>query len=129
RPTTQSEPRRRPICHSRPPLSVSLDSRCRPAQGASARGRPSAVYPYSSAASIYGTRLTRTDAATSRPTTAESAQEVGMDRAATTERETGRAGALAVDGGTPVRSAPMPRRTLIGEEEKRAVLALFDREM
>jgi dTDP-4-amino-4,6-dideoxygalactose transaminase len=53
-----------------------------------------------------------------------------MDRAVATEdRDAGGARALAIDGGTPVRTAPMPRRTLIGEEEKQAVLALFDREM
>ena len=34
--------------------------------------------------------------------------------------------ALAVDGGSPVRTAPLPARHLIGEEEKAAAVALFD---
>ena len=33
---------------------------------------------------------------------------------------------LAVDGGTPVRTAPWPRRRLFGAEEKQAVVDLFD---
>ena len=33
---------------------------------------------------------------------------------------------LAIDGGDPVRSDPFPNRALIGEEEKRAVLKIFD---
>ena len=33
---------------------------------------------------------------------------------------------LAVKGGTPVRIEPMPARALIGEEEKAAVVKLFD---
>jgi dTDP-4-amino-4,6-dideoxygalactose transaminase len=33
---------------------------------------------------------------------------------------------LAIDGGTPVRSTPMPNRGLIGEEEKAAAMKLFD---
>ncbi|NLE29945.1 MAG: hypothetical protein GX629_09785 [Phycisphaerae bacterium] len=33
---------------------------------------------------------------------------------------------LAIDGGTPVRSKPMPARGLIGEEEKAAAMKLFD---
>jgi len=37
--------------------------------------------------------------------------------------------ALAIEGGTPVRSAPMPRRIVVGEEERDAVLRLFDHEM
>ncbi len=36
---------------------------------------------------------------------------------------------LAIDGGTPVRSTPMPKRIVIGVEAREAVLALFDREM
>src|SRR5262249_53655317 len=36
---------------------------------------------------------------------------------------------LAVDGGAPVRTDPMPPRIVIGAEERDAVLALFDREM
>jgi dTDP-4-amino-4,6-dideoxygalactose transaminase len=36
---------------------------------------------------------------------------------------------LAVDGGAPVRAEPMPRRIVVGEDERRAVMALFDREM
>lgn len=35
---------------------------------------------------------------------------------------------LAIDGGTPVRTAPMPPRLLIGMEERQAVMDLFDRE-
>ena len=34
--------------------------------------------------------------------------------------------ALAVDGGSPVRTAPLPARHLIGEDEKAAAVALFD---
>jgi len=34
---------------------------------------------------------------------------------------------LAIDGGTPVRTEPMPTRGLIGEEEKAAALHVFDR--
>ena len=45
-----------------------------------------------------------------------------VKRATTTER-------LAVEGGRPVRAEPMPRRVVVGEEERRAVTALFDREM
>jgi perosamine synthetase len=37
--------------------------------------------------------------------------------------------ALAIDGGTPVRTAPTPNRLVIGAEERAAVLALLDREM
>ncbi len=33
---------------------------------------------------------------------------------------------LAIDGGTPVRSAPMPARHLFGEDEKQAAVRLFD---
>ena len=33
---------------------------------------------------------------------------------------------LAIDGGTPVRQTPMPRRNLFGQEEKAAATALFD---
>jgi len=33
---------------------------------------------------------------------------------------------LAIDGGVPVRKKPMPPRRLIGEEEKRAVMKVFD---
>ena len=33
---------------------------------------------------------------------------------------------LAIDGGSAVRSVPMPSRSLIGEEEKAAAMALFD---
>ncbi len=33
---------------------------------------------------------------------------------------------LAIDGGEPVRREPLPPRRLFGEEEKRAVIALFD---
>jgi dTDP-4-amino-4,6-dideoxygalactose transaminase len=33
---------------------------------------------------------------------------------------------LAIDGGTPVRSTPMPNRGLIGPEEKAAAMKLFD---
>jgi perosamine synthetase len=33
---------------------------------------------------------------------------------------------LAIDGGTPVRTRPMPERGLFGAEEKAAVVALFD---
>lgn len=33
---------------------------------------------------------------------------------------------LAIDGGSPVRSAPMPARNLFGEEEKAAAVRLFD---
>ncbi len=33
---------------------------------------------------------------------------------------------LAIDGGDPVRSEPMPKRRLIGAEEKEAVIKLFD---
>src|SRR5579883_2213760 len=36
---------------------------------------------------------------------------------------------LAIEGGTPVRSAPFPNRIVMGVEERDAVLALFDREM
>ena len=36
-------------------------------------------------------------------------------------------GDLAISGGAPVRTKPWPQRALFGEEEKRAVLALFDR--
>jgi dTDP-4-amino-4,6-dideoxygalactose transaminase len=36
---------------------------------------------------------------------------------------------LAVDGGTPVRAEPMPRRIVFGQEERAAVLALMDREL
>lgn len=36
---------------------------------------------------------------------------------------------LAIDGGTPVRTDPMPRRIVIGTEERAAVLSLLDREM
>jgi len=35
-------------------------------------------------------------------------------------------GKLAIDGGTPVRQTPMPSRSLIGQEEKDAAMALFD---
>lgn len=34
--------------------------------------------------------------------------------------------ALALEGGTPVRTAPFPERRLFGEEERAAALALFD---
>ena len=34
---------------------------------------------------------------------------------------------LAIDGGEKVRTAPWPKRALFGEEEKQAVVALFDR--
>lgn len=34
---------------------------------------------------------------------------------------------LAVDGGSPVRTAPWPQRRLFGEEEKQAAIELFDR--
>ena len=33
---------------------------------------------------------------------------------------------LAIDGGTPVRTEPMPSRGLVGEEEKAAAMAVFD---
>ncbi|MBN1352698.1 DegT/DnrJ/EryC1/StrS family aminotransferase [candidate division KSB1 bacterium] len=33
---------------------------------------------------------------------------------------------LAIEGGTPVRTQPMPPRALIGEEEKAAVMKMFD---
>jgi dTDP-4-amino-4,6-dideoxygalactose transaminase len=33
---------------------------------------------------------------------------------------------LAIDGGSPVRTGPMPPRRLFGEEEKQAAVALFD---
>ena len=33
---------------------------------------------------------------------------------------------LAIDGGSPVRDRPMPSRSLLGEEEKQAVMELFD---
>ena len=33
---------------------------------------------------------------------------------------------LAIDGGTPVRTAPLPPRRLFGEEEKAAADRLFD---
>ena len=33
---------------------------------------------------------------------------------------------LAIDGGAPVRSEPMPHRALFGTEEKEAVMKLFD---
>jgi len=33
---------------------------------------------------------------------------------------------LAIEGGTPVRTAPWPKRHLFGEEERRVVLELFD---
>lgn len=33
---------------------------------------------------------------------------------------------LAIDGGTPVRTAPMPKRALFGAAEKEAAMALFD---
>lgn len=36
---------------------------------------------------------------------------------------------LAIDGGKPVRTTPWPARGLIGEEEKQAVVALFDQAM
>lgn len=36
---------------------------------------------------------------------------------------------LAVDGGAPLRTAPMPQRALFGQEEKDAVLALFEEAM
>ncbi|TVQ19972.1 MAG: glutamine--scyllo-inositol aminotransferase, partial [Spirochaetaceae bacterium] len=35
--------------------------------------------------------------------------------------------ALAIDGGTPVRSAPFPLRRLMGPDEQAAVNAMFDR--
>src|SRR5690606_17382863 len=35
-------------------------------------------------------------------------------------------GALAIDGGTPVRTAPWPKRHLFGEAEKQAAMRLFD---
>ena len=34
---------------------------------------------------------------------------------------------LAIDGGRPVRSEPMPHRALIGEDERSAAMAVFDR--
>ena len=34
--------------------------------------------------------------------------------------------ALAINGGTPVRSEPFPSRRLFGEEEKQAAIDLFD---
>ncbi len=34
---------------------------------------------------------------------------------------------LAIDGGRPVRSTPMPPRRLVGEDEKAAVVVLFDK--
>ena len=34
---------------------------------------------------------------------------------------------LAIEGGTPVRTEPMPARRLIGEDEKAAAMAVFDR--
>lgn len=37
--------------------------------------------------------------------------------------------ALAIDGGAPVRTTPMPARIVVGQEEREAVLALLDREM
>src|SRR5579883_1290378 len=36
---------------------------------------------------------------------------------------------LAIEGGTPVRSAPFPNRIVMGVEEREAVLGLLDREM
>ena len=36
---------------------------------------------------------------------------------------------LAIDGGTPVRTEPMPSRGLFGEKEKQAVMNLFDEAM
>jgi hypothetical protein len=33
---------------------------------------------------------------------------------------------LAINGGTPVRSTPMPKRALIGESEKEAVIQVLD---
>ncbi len=33
---------------------------------------------------------------------------------------------LAIEGGSPVRSEPMPNRALIGQEEKAAAIKLFD---
>ena len=36
---------------------------------------------------------------------------------------------LAIDGGTPVRTAPWPKRHLFGEEERRVVVELFDAAM
>ncbi|NLX05210.1 MAG: hypothetical protein GXY33_08705, partial [Phycisphaerae bacterium] len=35
-------------------------------------------------------------------------------------------GSLAIDGGQPVRTQPMPSRCLIGQEEKQAAMRLFD---
>src|SRR5581483_8091239 len=50
----------------------------------------------------------------------------------TTETPKGAAGGavarLAIDGGTPVRTTPFPRRILVGPEERAAVLAVLDRE-
>ncbi|HEX5415907.1 MAG TPA: DegT/DnrJ/EryC1/StrS family aminotransferase [Chloroflexota bacterium] len=37
--------------------------------------------------------------------------------------------ALAIEGGTPVRREPMPRRIVMGEAERDAVLRIFDREL
>lgn len=37
--------------------------------------------------------------------------------------------ALAIEGGTPVRRDPMPRRIVVGEEERAAILRLLDREV
>ena len=37
--------------------------------------------------------------------------------------------ALAIDGGSPVRTASSPNRIVVGQEERAAVLALLDREM
>lgn len=36
---------------------------------------------------------------------------------------------LAIDGGAPVRAEPMPRRIVVGAEEREALLALLDREI
>jgi len=36
---------------------------------------------------------------------------------------------LAMDGGRPVRSKPMPARVMFGESEKKAVLKLFRKAM
>ena len=36
---------------------------------------------------------------------------------------------LAIEGGAPVRSDPMPRRIVVGQEERQALLALLDREV
>ena len=33
---------------------------------------------------------------------------------------------LAVDGGTPVRTTPFPKRALFGDQERAAAMALFD---